>query len=113
MILSRKILRKMILFEAKRVLSSDYLFESFLNALLNSDDMQGEIDRVKKENNISILDDLIKLDEFKSRLRDLDDTKVLEILGKIRGSVTASTFSRIKSLISRVKPELKEKIEKM
>ena len=62
---------------------------------------------------VEILDDLLELEEFKSRLKSLDSEKVLELLSKLRGSVSASTFNRIKEIVIENKPEIEDQLLKM
>ena len=109
----RKHLRRIILKEAKRVLSSDILFENILLNLLDSEDIDSDIEKVMSTRQVTMLDDLIELDEFKERLQNLDDDKVLELLSKLRGSVSASTFNRIKKIVIENKPEIEDQLIKM
>ena len=103
----------MIIKEAKRVLSSDILFENILLNLLDSEDIDNRIESIKSKNDVSILDDLIELPEFEKRLEDLDDDKVISLLSKIRGAVTASTFNRLRDVVLNTKPELEDSLQSM
>ena len=109
----RKHLRRMIVREAKRVLSSDVLFENILLNLIDSEDIDKDIRRAKDTADGGILDDVIELDEFKKRLKNLDDDKVITLLSKIRGSVSASTFNRIKEIVLKHKPDLEQDLGAM
>tara|TARA_B100000214_G_C23747456_1_gene526122 strand:+ start:209 stop:550 length:342 start_codon:yes stop_codon:yes gene_type:complete len=111
--LLRRHLRQMIIREAKKALSNDVVFENLLLNLLDSEDIEGEISVVKRANDTSILDDLIQLPEFERRLENLDDEKVIKLLGKIRSSVSASTFERIKSTVISHKPSTRDSLESM
>tara|TARA_E500000331_G_C17224854_1_gene699832 strand:- start:517 stop:858 length:342 start_codon:yes stop_codon:yes gene_type:complete len=106
-------LRKIILKEAKRVLSNDIVFENILLNLLDSEDIDTDIEKVMSSRKVEILDDLLELEEFKSRLKSLDSEKVLELLSKLRGSVSASTFNRIKEIVIENKPEIEDQLLKM
>ncbi len=103
----------MIIKEARRVLSNDVLFENILLNILSSDDIEKEIGSVKSQNKVAILDDLVELPEFEKRLSYLDNDKIVTLLSKIRGSVSASTFNKIKDTIVDHKPELKDELESM
>ena len=109
----RRHLRKMIVNEARRVLSNDALFENTLLNILSSDNIEKEISSVKSQNKVAILDDLVELPEFEKRLSYLDNDKIVMLLSKIRGSVSASTFNKIKATVADHKPELKDELESM
>ena len=103
----------MIIREAKRVLSSDHLFENVLLNLLDSEDIDGEIKKIKSDKHIKILDDVIELEEFQRRIGNLDADKLVALLGKIRGSVSSSTFNRIKETVIEHRPELAARLTVM
>ncbi|MAF25696.1 hypothetical protein CL634_09020 [bacterium] len=117
--LSRLLLRKLILSEIKSVLSDKNKL-NLIFGLLSSDDIIGKIEKIKKDYDVSILDDIINLETLEkdvslllSKLEDVEDSKLAELLGQIRNSITPSTFNRIKEIMVKERPSLSDLTQSM
>ena len=120
MIMSRKLLRSLILREAKASLGN-------LGALLESDLISKMISGKDAKEIASKISDIKNLDSlvlqalkneksFKDAISSLDEEKsklLVGVLGQLRGSLTSSTFNRLKGLISDANPDLKNSMSSM
>ena len=114
---SRYILRRLILREAKNILSNDHLFEGIVDDLSTAaSESQDAVDKaiasIKAETGEgefidNTIRDVIKLDEFKDKIVEMDADAVALIFGRLRSSLTGSALSSLKKAILNVKPELK------
>ena len=116
MILSRKILRRIILKEVRSALLGSHLFEAVLDDIVNSEEMVEKIKSIKDKKVIALLDDVINVDEFKSQIDNIEDSKLESLLASIRGSLTSGTFSKLRDAVSAksgIDSEIKNRIDSM